>query len=78
MKINIVTEHKPGWILRKMSENWQKYLPGSTITEMTPCLKSDINFYVNWDIFESKTNIDIGWFTHREFDIESSKRFDLK
>ncbi len=78
MKINIVTEHKPGWILRKMSENWQKYLPGATITEMVPCQKSDINFYVNWDIFESKTNIDVGWFTHREFDIESSRRFDLK
>ena len=66
MKLNIVTEPKPGWVLRMMAENWSRFIPNSTITTMKPCLSSDINFYVNWDIFNKKTNLDIGWFTHCE------------
>ena len=78
MKINIVTEPKPGWVLRMMAENWKRFLPNSSITTMKPCLESDINFYVNWDIFNEKTNLDIGWFTHRELDQKKKKDFDYK
>ena len=78
MKINIVTEPLPGWVLRMMAENWNRYLPNCSITTMKPCLKSDINFYVNWDIFNQKTNLDIGWFTHRELDPKKKKDFDNK
>ena len=78
MKINIVTEPAPGWVLRMMSENWCKRLPDCTITEMHPDPNADINFYVNWAIFnpEFKTKMDIGWFTHKEneaFDIKASQ-----
>jgi len=78
MKINIVTEPAPGWVLRMISENWCKRLPNCGITDMRPDFTSDINFYVNWDIFkpEFKTKMDIGWFTHKEnetFDIKASQ-----
>lgn len=78
MKINIVTEPAPGWVLRMMSENWCKRLPNCTITDMHPNPTADINFYVNWAIFKPqfKTKIDIGWFTHKEnevFDIKASQ-----
>lgn len=78
MKINIVTEPSPGWALRMLAENWNKFIPNSTITTIHPCLKSDINFYVNYAIFYKKTNIDIGLFTHREEDSEKKQNFDRK
>ena len=66
MKINIVTEPPKGWVLRMMSERWAEYIPNCTITSMIPDESADINFYVNWDIYNKPTNIDVGWFTHRE------------
>lgn len=76
MKINIVTEPKPGWVLRMVAENWCRYLPDCSITDMKPNPSADINFYVNWAIFnlKEKTSIDIGWFTHKEnqdFEVKS-------
>ena len=78
MRINFVTEPSPGWVLRMMAENWSKFIPESTVSTLQPCLDSDINFYVNWDIFNKKTNIDIGWFTHREKDIKQKINFNFK
>ena len=75
MKINIVTEPAPGWVLRMISENWCNRLPNCTITDMHPNPTADINFYVNWAIFkpELKSKMDIGYFTHKEND-----NFDIK
>ena len=78
MKINIVTEPPKGWVLRMMAERWAEYLPNCTITSMIPNQNSDINFYVNWDIFSKSTNIDVGWFTHKDPDNISAQRFDAK
>jgi len=78
MKINIVTVPAPGWVLRMLAKNWCKRLPDCTMTDIRPDPQADINFYVNWFIFnpEFKTKIDIGWFTHKEnevFDIKASQ-----
>ena len=78
MQVNFVTEPSPGWVLRMMAENWSKFIPGSTVSTLEPCPNSDINFYVNWDIFTKKTNIDVGWFTHREKGINQKIKFNLK
>ncbi len=61
-----------------MAENWHKFLPNSTLSTMIPCKNADINFYVNWDIFNQKTNIDVGWFTHCEDDINKKINFNQK
>ena len=74
LKVNIVTVPER-WVLRMMAENWSKHIPNSTITNVKPCLDSDINFYVNWNLFSEKTNIDVGWFTHRDDDSASMQRF---
>jgi len=69
MKINIITEAPPGWVLRRISENLNRHLPDSYITNWNPDGKSDINIYENYALFRKKTDkIDIGWFTHRETD----------
>ena len=78
-KINIVTEppDKP-WVLRMMSERWAEYLPNCTISSMQPSIDADINYYVNWDIYNKPSTIDVGWFTHKEEDMPSANRFDEK
>lgn len=78
MKINIVTESKPGWVLRKISENLQKNLPDSYITDFKPDCNADVNLYVNYALFDKKTKqIDIGWFTHREASHDLADKFDI-
>jgi hypothetical protein len=77
MRINIVTESRPGWVLRQISENLQKHLPASYITDFRPDCKADVNLYINYALFKSKTNqIDVGWFTHREFSGDLLKKFN--
>jgi len=80
VKINIVTEPAPGWVLRMIAENWADHLPDCSITSMAPDTRADINFYVNWDIYkESSAGIDVGYFTHRELnDKAAGERFDIK
>lgn len=69
MRINIVTEASPGWVLRKISETVKGYMPDTYITEYAPDGKGDINLYINYALFKHKTNkIDVGWFTHKESD----------
>lgn len=66
MKVNIVTEKNPGWVLRWISESYSKYIPKSTVSTKVD-KRADINFYVNYDLFIEKTNtIDVGYFTHKE------------
>ena len=78
-KINIVTEREDeGWVLRMMAQRWASYLPNCTISERKPDINADINFYVYWDFYKEPTNIDIGWFTHREFDSRRAKKFNRK
>ncbi len=66
MKINIVTEKAPGWVLRWIAESYAKYIPGCVVnTEVDKT--ADINFYINYDIFQQKSGtIDVGYFTHKE------------
>ena len=70
MRINIVTEPKRGrWVLYMMSEQWQRHLPNCTISEMRPDPSADINFYVNWKIYnhsQRTKGFHVGWFTHLE------------
>lgn len=69
MKINIVTERSPGWVLRNISESLQKHLSGSYITDYMPDGNGDVNLYINYALLKKKTcKIDVGWFTHREND----------
>lgn len=77
MKINIITESKPGWVLRNISENLQKKLPDSYITDYEPDGNADINLYINYALFKSKTKqIDVGWFTHKEECKDLAKKFN--
>ena len=77
MKINVVTESNSDWILSKISEQWSKYLPNCSISRMTPDQFADINLYVHWELYQSPTNADVGFFTHRG-DPERNARWDLK
>jgi len=78
-KINIVTEHPDeGWVLRMMSEQWAEHLPNCTISSREPDKNADINFFVSWHFYKKSTNIDVGWFTHREKDIKRSRQFNKK
>lgn len=74
MKINIVTEPAAGWVLRRLSESWARYIPNCSVSAEADS-RADINFYVNYALFERKTSIDIALFTHRERD-ERSEKFD--
>lgn len=83
MKITIVTEPSPGWVLRRISDSLADNLPNTTVST-EPDLTSDINFYVNYALFKEKTTLDVGWFTHREKDgplvdvfNNAAKRVDL-
>jgi hypothetical protein len=69
IKINIVTEEAPGWVLRRISESLHNNLKSSYITSNKPDNNADINLYIDFIQFKHKTSkIDIGWFTHRSFD----------
>lgn len=73
MRINIVTESRPGWILRRISETLKENLRDSYITDYVPDGMGDINLYINYALFKNKTDkIDIGWFTHRENNVFDS------
>lgn len=72
MKINFVTEEKPGWVLRWIAETYCKYFPDSVVNTK-PDNTADINFYINYDLFKTKSDsIDVGYFTHREEVYEDS------
>ena len=66
MKINFVTESPEQiWILRRWCLEWQKHLSNSKIgVKADPT--ADINFYVNYALFNEKTKHDVCYFTHRE------------
>lgn len=67
MKINFITESKPGWVLRWMCESLIPHIPNSYITDFKPDGKSDVNIYCNYYLFTKKTKqIDIPIFTHFE------------
>jgi len=73
MKINIVTERKPGWILRRLAEDLYKELPNCTISELDADKSADVNIYFNHALFKHKTKgIDIVWCTHLEEGYEES------
>lgn len=75
MLINIVTVEE-AWVLRQLAENYKIILPNSKISTKADT-KADINFYINYNLFENKTCIDIGYFTHRELeDKYLQARFD--
>lgn len=63
MKINFVTE-TGRWILGRWCDKWSKLIPESTISNTY--ILDRANVYVNYATFETKTNLDIGYFTHRE------------
>ena len=54
MKINIVTYSPREWVLGMMAKNWCKYLPNCSITDRVPDPTADINYYVNWALFNSE------------------------
>lgn len=70
LKINFVTENPPYWILGQWCHQYQKHIPGSTITHMAPDFDADVNVYVNYALFKFKTpsSKSICVFTHREKD----------
>ena len=61
-----------------MSEQWAEHLPNCTISSREPDKNADINFFVSWHFYKKSTNIDVGWFTHREKDIKRSRQFNKK
>jgi hypothetical protein len=74
LKINIVTEPEPGWILRRLANSFAEELDAKVSTEAD--LQADINFYVNYALFKQKTKCDIGFFTHREHEQTLADDFD--
>jgi hypothetical protein len=73
MKINIVTEVKPGWVLRRLAEELCEELPNCTTSESDADLSADVNIYFNHALFKHKTKgIDIVWCTHLEEGYEES------
>lgn len=65
MKINFITEPAPGWILRRASEAWSQYIPGSKVsTKVDPSYT--VNFFVNYNLYKSVDTKTVAWFTHRE------------
>lgn len=74
-KITIVTEPAPGWVLRWISERYAELMPNTKISTTTDD-NADINLYINYALFDHKTNIDVGYFTHREVEGELVAKFD--
>ncbi len=74
LTINIVTELEPGWILRRLANNFAEAVGAKVSTEAD--LQADINFYINYALFKQKTNCDIGFFTHREHEQILADAFD--
>jgi hypothetical protein len=79
LKINIVTEPNPGWILAKMSEQWGQRIPNCTVSHMRLDETADINYYVHWELYQCVPNPSrtksVAWFTHRG-DTERNARWD--
>lgn len=82
IKINFVTEREnERWILRRWCEEWQKFLPGSTISFADA--EADVNVFCNYALFyrhlSTKFNPkSICIFTHREKeDSFLQEKFDL-
>jgi glycosyltransferase involved in cell wall biosynthesis len=74
VKINIVTVEE-SWALRNIAENYARALNAQISLEAD--MSADINFYIHYRLFKKKTNIDIGYFTHREnFDLVKQQDFD--
>lgn len=81
VKINIVTEPSPGWILRRWSESYKKYLTGpmcDVVINTKPDKRADINLYINYFLYEGPqiNTYDVCVFTHREDDAFLAKSFD--
>lgn len=62
MKVHIIT--KDSWILRRIAEEVAKYT-NATISER-PNKRADINYFVNYALFEPVDSITVGYFTHIE------------
>lgn len=75
-KINIVTEPAPGWVLRRISEAYAEELEGAAVVSTEPDPAADVNFYVNYALFQGRTRCDVGFFTHREPNPPWSEVFD--
>lgn len=74
--IHIVAAPEKGWILRRLAESYSKYLNNCTLS-LNPNPQADINFYINYYLFQGKTSsCDIGFFTHKEKDDFLSQRFN--
>lgn len=74
MRVHIVTA--PDWILREYSDNWIKYFPDATLGT-TPDRSADINFFVNYSLWEFTGGKTVSYFTHREEDEEMGAQFDM-
>jgi len=69
--INIITESGDRkWILYRLAEELKKGLPYKVELQEQPNLNADINYYMNYDLFDrtgrKKSKCDVGWFTHPE------------
>jgi glycosyltransferase involved in cell wall biosynthesis len=73
MKIHIKTA--PNWILREYAENFSKYMPDTSYSEEIDN-SADINFFVNYALWEPCSTITASYFTHREFGNELANKFD--
>ena len=65
MKINIVAPLKEEWILAKLARMLNEYIPEVTLSEK-PDSKADINYFMNWALYEPVKTKTMGWFTHPE------------
>lgn len=75
LAIHITTVEEDGWILRKISDAFAAHLPSTTVSK-SPDPKADVNFYVNYPLYEGPTKCDIGFFTHRDRQPPESETFD--
>lgn len=74
--IHIVAASEKGWILRRLAKSYSKYLDNCTLG-LSPDPKADLNFYLNYYLFQHKSgSCDVGFFTHREKGEILSRRFD--
>jgi len=81
MKINIVTEPEPGWVLRKWSLDFQKGLSDrghEVIVGNDGISNTDVNLYVNYALFKRRHPgvKEVCVFTHKEKNPELGKIFD--
>lgn len=70
MKVNVVTE-KGSWILKRIAEESVKLISkGYVVREPDP--SADINYYVNYALFQDVPTIKVSYFTHHEAKFERS------